>query len=179
MTESEIVIAGCGNPLYADDGFGPAVIEELQKSPLPEYVKVIDAGICGPALVFPFLDPVVTRKLIIVDSMDFGGRPGSVRCLCIKDLGIDTIRDSSPGGIAESIRNLWGRITITIVGCQPKDVPYPEMRIGLSNEVQEAVSYAVHVLLENLWRDYKMRNLHLSGRTAGTNEAAFPILKGR
>ncbi len=31
----EIVVAGCGNPLYADDGFGIAVVESLQGLELP------------------------------------------------------------------------------------------------------------------------------------------------
>ncbi|RPJ53543.1 MAG: coenzyme F420 hydrogenase, partial [Methanobacteriota archaeon] len=37
----EIVVAGCGNPLFADDGFGPAVVEALKELTLPDNVKVI------------------------------------------------------------------------------------------------------------------------------------------
>ena len=55
MLFQEIVICGCGNPLFADDGFGPAVVEELQKLDLPENVKVIDAGLGGPHFLFTLL----------------------------------------------------------------------------------------------------------------------------
>ena len=73
----EIVVAGCGNPLYADDGFGIAVVESLQGLELPEKVKVVDAGLGGPHFVFTLLDPESTKKLIIVDIADFGGNPAS------------------------------------------------------------------------------------------------------
>ncbi len=63
----EIVITGCGNPLYADDGFGPAVVESLRALSLPASVKVIDTGLGGPHFVFTMLDPSQTKKLVVVD----------------------------------------------------------------------------------------------------------------
>ena len=74
---SEIVVAGCGNPLYADDGFGPAVVESLKDLELPENVTVVDAGLGGPHFVFTLLNPESTKTLIIVDIADFGGNPAS------------------------------------------------------------------------------------------------------
>ena len=70
MLYSEIVIAGCGNPLFADDGFGPAVIEEMQNLSLPDNVTIIDAGLGGPHFIFTMLDPEVTKKLVIIDIAD-------------------------------------------------------------------------------------------------------------
>ena len=51
MLYPEIVIVGCGNPLFADDGFGPAVVEEMKNLSLPDNVKVEDAGQIGRAHV--------------------------------------------------------------------------------------------------------------------------------
>ena len=48
MLYSEIVIAGCGNPLFGDDGFGPAVIEEMEKLTLPDNVTIQDGGAGAP-----------------------------------------------------------------------------------------------------------------------------------
>jgi len=76
MLYPEIVITGCGNPLFADDGFGPAVAEELSKFKLPDNVKVIDAGLGGPHFIFTLIDPEVTKRLIIIDIADFGAQPG-------------------------------------------------------------------------------------------------------
>src|SRR5512145_2458288 len=73
---SEIVVAGCGNPLYADDGFGPAVVEKLKALELPENISVVDAGLGGPHFIFTLLSPESTKALIIIDIADFGGEPG-------------------------------------------------------------------------------------------------------
>ena len=86
MLYPEIVIVGCGNPLFADDGFGPAVVEEMKKLSLPDNVKVEDAGLGAPHFIFTLLDPENTKKLIIVDTADFGAEPGTIRRLKVEDL---------------------------------------------------------------------------------------------
>lgn len=91
---SEIVVAGCGNPLYADDGFGPAVVESLQGLELPDNVTVVDAGLGGPHFVFTLLNPESTKTLIIVDIADFGGEPGELRWLAVDELPVGSYRDS-------------------------------------------------------------------------------------
>ena len=65
-----------GPPLFADDGFGPAVAEEFRNYVLPDNVKVIDAGTSGMYLIFTLLDPEVTKRLIILDIAHFGAKPG-------------------------------------------------------------------------------------------------------
>lgn len=65
MVYTEIVIAGCGNPLFADDGFGIAIAEELKKIPLPENITVLDTGTSAPVYLFPLLDPVVTKNSLL------------------------------------------------------------------------------------------------------------------
>ena len=43
--DKSVVVFGCGNILYGDDGFGPAVIKHLQENyPLPADVLVLDVG---------------------------------------------------------------------------------------------------------------------------------------
>ena len=88
MLFREIVIAGCGNPLFGDDGFGPAVVEELQKLQLPDNVKVIDAGLGAPHFLFTLMEDaeVPVKKLIIIDIADFGANPGDVTKLRPEDL---------------------------------------------------------------------------------------------
>jgi coenzyme F420-reducing hydrogenase delta subunit (putative coenzyme F420 hydrogenase processing subunit). len=144
----EIVIAGCGNPLFADDGFGPAVADELSRFTLPGNVKALDAGLCGPLFVFSLLDPEVTRKLIIADIVDFGAAPGSITLLQPRNFPKGSIGDYHAGGIMASLDRIDPHIDITIIGCQPGSVSFPELSPGLSKEVQDAVPRAVRILLE-------------------------------
>jgi len=154
MLYPEIVIVGCGNPLFADDGFGPAVIEELQKLTLPDNVAVIDAGLGAPHFIFTLLDPEVTKKLVIVDCADFGAEPGSITRLRVEDLPPGSYRDAHSWDIAEPLQRIKDRIEITVIGCQPKRVTDPEMEIGLSDEVLKAIPKTVRLVLEIIGVDY-------------------------
>ncbi|WP_048104895.1 hydrogenase maturation protease [Methanoculleus bourgensis] len=139
MPYPEIVVAGCGNLLFADDGFGPAVAQELLKFALPDNVKVVDAGICAAPFVFTLLDSERTKKLIIVDIVDFDAVSGAIarqhpRC--------------PSRGHRRSTPRIEDGIDVTIIGCQPKRLPGPEMEIGLSEEVRKAVPGAVRIVLD-------------------------------
>jgi coenzyme F420 hydrogenase subunit delta len=154
MLYPEIVIAGCGNPLFADDGFGPAVVEELQKLTLPDNVKVIDAGLGGPHFIFTLLDPEVTKKLVIVDIADFGAEPGSITKLRVEDLPPGSYRDAHSWDLTEPLQRIKDQVDITIIGCQQKNVTDPEMEIGLSDEVAQAIPKTVQLVLDIIGVDY-------------------------
>lgn len=155
----EIVVAGCGNMLYEDDGFGPAVVKELQKIPLPGNVKAVDAGVLGPSFIFPLLDPAITRHLIIVDSVDFGASPGRIAKFRMNDLSPGNTHDAQPGGITESLFRIRGRIEITIIGCQPETIR--SMEIGLSWKIQNAIPKAVRAILDIIGMEFLPPREHL------------------
>lgn len=161
MLFSEIVVVGCGNPLFADDGFGPAVMEALQKLPLPENVKVIDVGLGGPHFVFTLLDDTVTKKLVIVDIADFGAAPGSLTKLRVEDLPPGSYRDAHSWDIAEPLQRIKDTIDITVIGCQPKRVTAPEFEIGLTEEVRKAIPRTVELVLQEVGVDHGTAIKHL------------------
>lgn len=71
-----ILIAGVGNVLLQDDGFGPHAIAGLQSEyEIGEEVELLDLGTPG----LDFVDYLVGRDLlIIIDALAFGGEPGEV-----------------------------------------------------------------------------------------------------
>jgi len=154
MLYPEIVIAGCGNPLFADDGFGPAVVEELKKLTLPDNVKVEDAGLGGPHFIFTLLDPEVTKKLVIIDIADFGAEPGEITKLRVEDLPPGAYRDAHSWDLTEPLHRLKDDIDITVIGCQPKRVTAPEFEIGLSEEIVKAIPKTIQIVLETIGVDY-------------------------
>jgi len=154
MLFSEIVITGCGNPLFADDGFGPAVIEEMQKLQLPDNVTVIDAGLGGPHFIFTLVDPEVTKHLIIIDIADFGGNPGEIITLKPEDLPPGAYRDAHSWDLSEPLQRIKDQIAITIIGCQPKRVTTPEFEIGLSDEVTKAIPETIRKVSEIIGVNY-------------------------
>jgi coenzyme F420 hydrogenase subunit delta len=146
----EIVVAGCGNPLYADDGFGTAVVESLQGLELPEKVKVVDAGLGGPHFVFTLLDPESTKKLIIADIADFGGEPGELRWLAVDELPVGSYRDAHSWDLTEPLQRIKDDIKIRVLVCQKKYVSAPEMVIGITDEVERAIPGAVSEILKEI-----------------------------
>ena len=66
-----VLILGLGNPLYGDDGVGPAVIQRLQERVLPPDVELLDGGTGGLGL----LDVIAGRRLVVVVDAAEMGRP--------------------------------------------------------------------------------------------------------
>jgi coenzyme F420 hydrogenase subunit delta len=147
MLFPEIVIAGCGNPLFADDGFGPAVAAELRYRALPENVKVVDAGTSGTYCVFTLLNPEITKRLIILDAADFGARPGSIALFRPDTLPPGSYCDRFLWDIADPLDLIKDRIDILIIACQPERVTYPDIEMKLSDEVRNAIPESVDLVL--------------------------------
>jgi hydrogenase maturation protease len=73
----KILVAGVGNVLRVDDGFGVAVIRRLQAEGLPAGVTVGEYGIAG----IPFVQDAAQGYdgLIVVDVAELGEPPGTVQ----------------------------------------------------------------------------------------------------
>jgi hydrogenase maturation protease len=74
-----VLVAGFGNLLRCDDGFGVTVARRLRAGPLPPGVRVIEVGIGGIALVQELLDG--WPRLLVVDAVRRGGAPGTLYLL--------------------------------------------------------------------------------------------------
>jgi coenzyme F420 hydrogenase subunit delta len=152
---SEIVVAGCGNLLFADDGFGPAVVESLKSLELPKNITVVDAGLGGPHFIFTLLNPESTKTLIIVDIADFRGKPGELKWLTVDDLPEGSYLDAHSWDLTEPLQCIKDDIRIRILACQRKYVSAPEMVIGLTEEVQRAIPEAVSEILKEIGMNYE------------------------
>ncbi|MFN2165272.1 MAG: hydrogenase maturation protease, partial [Anaerolineae bacterium] len=76
---SQVLILGAGNLLLSDDGAGVHVIRRLMEAvELPEQVQVLDGGTMGLDLLH-YLEGI--RYLLIIDAMETGGPPGTLRRL--------------------------------------------------------------------------------------------------
>ena len=71
-----ILIAGVGNVLRCDDGFGIEVMHRLEETLIVEGVEYFESGIAGISLVQKLMDGY--DALIIIDALDRGAPPGQV-----------------------------------------------------------------------------------------------------
>ena len=159
----KVLVAGFGNILRGDDGFGVMVSRSLiARGDGPPDVKVIEVGISGITLVQELLDDY--DGLIILDTVDRRGEPGTLYFFepevedlesiqrrelydCMAD--IHQIDPSKALLLARALGVLPRKILI--IGCQPLCCD------DLGDELSEPVQRAVEKVLEGF--DEQVRGL--------------------
>lgn len=148
-----ILIAGVGNVLRGDDGFGVEVAQTLTRScTLPVGVSVFEAGIAGIPLVHELMSGY--DALIIADAVDRGRAPGTVYVI-EPDIADPSLLDPSAlhSSLADAHYTEPSKVLVLakalgvlppevfIIGCQPAG--YDELGAELSASVKGAVQVAV------------------------------------
>ena len=77
LRADRLVVLCIGNPLRGDDGFGPRVAELVQGR---AGVRVFDGG-AAPENELGRIAALEPEVVLLVDVVDFGGRPGELRVL--------------------------------------------------------------------------------------------------
>ncbi|MEL7637208.1 MAG: hydrogenase maturation protease [Anaerolineaceae bacterium] len=153
LWDSQVLVIGCGNVLFGDDGFGPAVIKHLQTDyHLPAEVVTLDVGTAGGELLLDaLLGEVTPRTLIIVDAMDVGLEPGTVKGIPLETLPENKQADFSvhqfPAfDILRGLKEQKG-VNLYLLGCQVESLPR-EICLGLSAPVAMAVRKTANLVVE-------------------------------
>ena len=150
-----VLVAGFGNLLLGDDGFGVRVLERLSKNTLAPGVELLEVGTGGLNLVLTLMGGF--SELVVVDAVRHGRPPGT---LC-------TFRPAEPGrasgetgvdphfaeptramGLAAALGMLPDRVTV--VGCEPESC---ELGLELSPSVAAAVDAAAEAIREMIGRE--------------------------
>jgi len=138
---TRILVAGVGNVLRGDDGFGAAVIERLGE--LPPGAEAVETGIGGVALLQELL--AGCEGLVLVDAVDRGAAAGTLFEL-LPEVGdavhVADVHLANPDRVLSMAKTMGALpARVRIVGCQPGEVD--ELRQVLSPPVEAAVEPAV------------------------------------
>ena len=119
----EIIVLGCGNILFGDDGFGSSVVEHLQGCCFPaDKISVIDAGTSVREILFDLiLDEQRPRKIIVIDAVDVKRKPGEIFRIDVEELPrnkVDdfTIHDMPTSNLLRELRDLCQVDVVIIAG---------------------------------------------------------------
>jgi coenzyme F420 hydrogenase subunit delta len=145
LSSKRILIFGCGNILFGDDGFGPAVVKHLQENyELPGDVLVQDVGTGIREILFDLaLSEKKPDKLIIVDAVDYPDRaPGDVFEISVDGIPAKKTSDFSlhqfpTVNILKELQEET-KIAIHIIVAQVAYLP-EEVHPGLSAEITRAL----------------------------------------
>jgi len=147
-----VLILGVGNVLFGDDGFGPAAANHLLKNcKIPSDVYVLDVGIgAGDVLFTVALSQEKPEKIIVLDAVDIGRKPGEIFELSIDDLPANKITDFSmhlfpATNLLKELRDQMG-VDVIILACQAEQIP-DSVSLGLSDSVRQALPKAAEMAL--------------------------------
>jgi hydrogenase 3 maturation protease len=129
LNPAETVVVGIGNVLKGDDGAGPKVCGVLNDKVTAE---VIDAG-TAPENYIGKIVQLAPKKMLIIDAIDFGELPGTVKLFNENDLEKFTLSTHL------FIQTVTSEIETKVffIGIQPMHL---ELGQDLSKQVADAVS---------------------------------------
>ena len=155
----KLLIAGVGNVLHGDDGFGVEAARRLaQREDLPPESKVMETGIGGMSLIQELMQGY--DALLVLDAYRReGGTPGQLYMLepilpDLSHLGAHELRDYfADTHYATPMRALsfaahTGHLpgVVRILGCEPETAE--ELTFGLSPPVAAAVDVALYMAMD-------------------------------
>jgi len=151
--KKRVLILGCGNMLFGDDGFGPATVEHMQKNCIvPGDVHVMDVGTGAGRILFTMaLSEEKPEKIIILDAVDLKRKPGEIFEIAIEDIPEGKASDLTfhlfpTVALLKELQDTGG-IDIIILACQVEKMP-ELVDLGLSETVKKSVPKAAEIALK-------------------------------
>lgn len=150
IVQAKIVILGIGNLLLGDEGMGIHFVRMLNEESL-DYanLEIIDGGICPEFASFV----EDAHKLIIVDAVKGGKKPGTIYHFGIDDVMMDLPMKLSlhQMGVIDSLKMLRlvgkePKDTI-IIGIEPKNI---NCGLELSPEVKKGLAKLRKIVMEEI-----------------------------
>lgn len=146
----KVVVLGVGNLLLGDEGVGIHLLRLLEKSELPPEVKLIDGG----TAVWGVLDEIESAdRLIVVDALKNGGKPGTLYRLKVKKEMFE--KEDRPLSLhqVDLVQVLkWLKKTpeeVIVVGIEPRSIDWG---MKLSPEVRGKLPRLKEIVLGEIYR---------------------------
>jgi len=150
LKAGKIVVLGVGNLLLRDEGVGVHLIQKLREMEIGEGVELIDGG---TSLLDFLLRMEGISKLIIVDAIKLGGKPGRTYKICVDDSllkGGKDITSLHQLAVVETLALIkkMGKLPPTvIIGIEPKEIAYG---LELSPEIERELEKMVNLILKEV-----------------------------
>ena len=153
----EILILGCGNTLFGDDGFGPKVIQNLNENYIfPDYVLPLDAGTGIRDYIFDLLlMEEKPKQIFVIDAVTVTGKKtGELFEMNLVDVPKEKLSDfslhqSPSSNLLSELKELG--VDVRVYCVHTDNVPN-FIEPGLSDEVEKAIPEACE------WIDHQIKH---------------------
>jgi hydrogenase maturation protease len=146
----DILILGIGNILLKDEGIGVHVVKKMKELPMPGNVEILDGGTAGLDLT----DFIANRKkVIVIDTVKAGEKPGTIYRLTEKNLrtGQKAIMSFHEIDFLDALymSEVMGEKPeeTVVIGIEPKDM---SDGTELSPEIEERIPKIIDVVMKEL-----------------------------
>ena len=147
---SKIAVLGIGNLLLKDEGIGVHVVQKLADIIKDKNIKMIDAGTHPDfqSLIDEDLD-----KLIIVDALKAGDKPGTIYKFSSDEVGLESevLLSVHDIGVVNSLRMLalWGKQpkSTVVIGIEPETIDF---ELELSPEIDGKQGQIIDLVLREI-----------------------------
>ena len=175
MKNTQLLILGIGNILWADEGFGVRCVEAMDAAyQFGDEVTLMDGGTQGLYLL-PYLEDA--RRLIVFDAVDYGKKPGEMviarddevpRFMGVKKMSLHQT------GFQEVIAcaSLGDKLpeSMVLIGVQPEQLE--DFGGSLRDSVKAQIPHALNIALEWMARwgiSYSPRTIPVARRCLNGN----------
>ena len=143
LRNTKTIILGIGNILKGDDALGPMICERLKAEKIS--ADVIDASTVPENYIQKIIKKS-PQNLIILDVIDFGAEPGTIKAFEIEDLNsiVISTHTLSPRIFIDMIRKSI-ELNVYIIGVQPLQT---QLGSPVSKEVKKAIDDLTEIMKE-------------------------------
>lgn len=146
-----ILVLGIGNLLLKDEGIGIHLVQKMMKMHLPKNVEVLDGGTASLNLI-SYLEG--RKKIIVVDCVRGGHKPGTIYRLTPEDLERDEKKILSLHQVDfQETLNLFSKLKkkipkVVIIGIEPKD--YSSWGMELSPVIKRRIPKIIKIVITEI-----------------------------
>jgi len=136
-------ILGIGNTLRSDDGFGSVVAQSLRDriNSASSVERILDGGI-APENFFSKIRNMEVKKLLVLDAVKFGNRPGAIRLFSPRELDSPIMFTHGPSNFEMMQLALPDTKILILATC-------PESN-HLGDSISQPVAKAVQVVVKEI-----------------------------
>ena len=164
----DVVVLCCGNVLFGDDGFGPAVAERINASEtVPDWAIVIDVGTAVRKFLFDMIFSERRPRLVVVvdavdlrvdaaSTVDLEHKPGEVFEIPLSEIPSVKVSEYSlhqapTSNLLQELQKVGG-ICVAVIACQVASIP-EEMTEDISSVVRAAIDRAARLITDSYLRE--------------------------
>ena len=85
-----------------------------------------------------------------MDIAQFGAEPGTIRVFSVDELPKGKYENMHSWPVNQPLHDLSKVCEVMVIGCQPESVSAPDIELGLTKSVEDAIPEAIKIILKEI-----------------------------